>query len=252
MTDKTYEIESSRTTLDILTELHAMGEATLTELADRMDIPKSTAHIHLNTLRKGNFVVRDGDRYRLGLQFLEYGYDVRESIELYHKARSQVEAVAEETGELVNLMVEENGYGRYIYATIENDGVRLRTDPGRRVHLHTTGLGKTILAYLDEDRVEEIIDKRGLPADTDQSITDREELFATLEEIRDREFAYDEEEHMRGIGCIAVPLRNDEEVFGALSVSGPINRIRNDSFRENAVESLRDAKGVIELNMEYG
>lgn len=251
MSDKRYEIKSSRTTLDIITELYEAGEANLTELAKRVDIPKSTAHIHLNTLWKQDFVVRDGNSYQLGLQFLEYGYDVRESIQLYQKAKSQVDTVAAETNELVNLMVEENGYGRYIYATIENDDVELRTDPGRQVHLHTTGLGKAILAYLDPERVEEIVDNRGLPPVTDQSITDYDELLTELEEIREREMAYDEEEHMRGIGCVATPIRNDDQVLGALSVSGPINRIRPESFREDVIESLRDAKSVIELNIEY-
>jgi len=252
MSEDEYRIESSQKTLDIVVALHDLGEGNLTDVADRVGLPKSTVHVHLNTLREQGFVVREGDTYRLGLQFLEYGHDVREGIELYHKAKSQVDAVAQETKELVNLLVEENGYGRYIYATIENEDVELRTDPGREVHLHTTGLGKAVLAYLDEERVDEIVDTHGLPADTDQSITEYRDLMSELDEIRDRELAFDNEEHMRGIGCIAVPIRNETRVYGAMSVSGPVNRIRNDSFREDVIESLRDAKSIIELNIEYG
>jgi DNA-binding IclR family transcriptional regulator len=105
--------------------------------------------------------------------------------------------------------------------------VSLDSYTGQSGHLHTTALGKTVLAYLPRDRVEAIIDRQGLLAMTDQTITDREALFDGLDSIRQREYASDREERIKGLNCVAIPVLNDDilpELRRAANISEPNRR----------------------------
>ena len=124
---------------------------------------------------------------------------------------------------------------------------------GLRVYLHSTALGKAVLAHLPESYVYEIIDQHGLPAQTNQTITDPDELFDELETIRERGFAQDKGERAGGIRCIAAPVVDGEDrVLGAVSVAGPTNRMEEDRFGRTIPGMVRRAANVIEINATYG
>jgi DNA-binding IclR family transcriptional regulator len=113
-------------------------------------------------------------------------------------------------------------------------------------------MGKAILAHLPESRVHEILDRHGLPEKTEQTITERDALFEELSEIRERGVAFDREERLSGLRCVAVPiLSNSSRVEGALSVSGPTSRMQGERFESELPERLRSAANVIELNITY-
>jgi DNA-binding IclR family transcriptional regulator len=120
-------------------------------------------------------VKRDG-RYHVRLRFLGHGDHARERYRLYHVAKPEIQKLAEETGELVNLLVEENGWGYYIYQVYGENAVNVAASTGHRVTLHNTALGKPILAHLPADRRKGIIDEYGFTATTENTITDRETL----------------------------------------------------------------------------
>lgn len=245
-------IGATETTLRVLETLKQLDGAGVTEVANRLDLPKSTVHNHVSTLYRNEYVVREGDTYRVGLQFLEFGEYIRSRMPIYEVARPEVERQAEETGELANLLVEEHGKGVYLCRAKGSQAVRLDTYAGMRVHLHCTALGKAILAYLPPDRIREIIDAHGIPARTDATITDEEALAAELEEVRERGFAYDTEERLAGLRCVAAPIRNlDGNALGAISVSGPTSRMKGRRFDEEIPEELISAANVIELNLNH-
>ena len=113
-------------------------------------------------------------------------------------------------------------------------------------------MGKAILAGLPDERVREIVDRHGLPRTTERTLTDEEELFAALEAIRDRGRAYDEEERMRGLCCVAAAIRDPTgAVLGAISVSGPRNRLAGRPLETDPPKSIPGAQNVIELNVAY-
>jgi DNA-binding IclR family transcriptional regulator len=245
-------VGATETTLRVLETLKGLDGAGVTEVADRLDLPKSTVHNHVSTLLKNEYVVKEGSTYRVGLQFLEFGEYIRNRMPIYEAARPEVEQLAEETGELANLLVEEHGKGVYLCRAKGGQAVRLDTYAGMRVHLHCTALGKAILAHLPEERVREIVDTHGLPARTETTITDEGALMAELEGIRERGFAYDEGERLAGLRCVAAPIRNLEgNALGAISVSGPTSRMKGDRFDEEIPEALTSAANVIELNLNY-
>ncbi len=84
---------------------------------------------------------------------------------IYEVAKPEVSRMAVETGELANLMIEEQGYGIYIHTTSGDQAVALDTRLGKRIHLHKTAIGKALLSSFDDERVAEIIETRGLPAE---------------------------------------------------------------------------------------
>ncbi|MEY7851032.1 IclR family transcriptional regulator [Natrarchaeobius sp. A-rgal3] len=245
-------IKSTKTTFRIVEAIRELDGAGVTELAEYLELPKSNVHNYLSTLEEEEYVVTEGTTFHVGIRFLELGAYARSRRELYEIARPELDKIAEEEGELVNLLVEEHGRGTYIYRVAGEDAVQVDAHVGTRVSLHCTALGKTILATLPNERVETIVDQHGLPKVTEGTITDREELYAELEGIRDRGIAFDREERLEGLRCAAAPICSETgRVLGAISISGPTTRIRDERLETELPARLEQATNVIELNITY-
>jgi len=245
-------VRSSVKTLRILETLYEVERAGVTALADHLDMSKGTVHHHLSTLRDRGYVVQDGSEYRLGLRLFAMGAQTRRQTAVYSVATEHVDDLAAQTGEMANLMVEEHGVGVYLYISRGGQAVRLDTKPGTRQYLHTSALGKAILAEMDDTRRTSVIDRHGLPAETANTVTDRDTLEAELAEIRERGVAFDGEERAESIRCVAAPITdNQDELVGAVSVSGPSSRLRGEYFRQEIAKMVRDAATVIGINVTY-
>jgi IclR family acetate operon transcriptional repressor len=253
MTDqKTPAVQSVETSLRIVEELHERGDAGVTELASALTIPKSTVHNHLQTLQRNEYVVADDGRYRVGYRFLELGARARDRRPIYEVARPEVDRIAAETGELSGLMVEEHGRGVFLHRAKGERAVHVDTYAGKRIALHGAALGKAVLAQLPESRVDAIVDRHGLPALTENTITDREELAAELAEVRESGIAYDDEERLAGLRSVGAAVTDaDGNVLGAISVAGPTSRLREERFREELPDVVRSAVNVVDLNLTY-
>jgi DNA-binding IclR family transcriptional regulator len=245
--DRVRATETSIRMLEGLIDLG--GEAGITELATHLSVAKSTVYKHLNTLDSNGLVVKHGDRYRIGLRALEFGGYAQRYDGVYDTARPQLRKMADETGELANLMFEEDGWGVYVHTSRGEDAVDIDTQTGRRAHLHATGLGKAILATLPEERVEAIVDSRGLPGVTEHTITDRAELLAELDEVRAEGIAYDREECVEGMACIARPLSTPGERPAAISITGPASRVSSGKTEATIRTVLEEAGNVVELEL---
>lgn len=248
--DTRNRVKSLRTTHSIVAALDELGSAGVTELAERIDRPQSVVHNHLSTLTELEYVVQEDTEYSLGLRFLEYGERARRRMELYETARPEVEKLADESGELITLMVEEHGRGIYLYVRQGSRDIRYPAASGARTHLHCSAVGKCILAYLPDEAVDDIIDRHGLPAQTTNTITERERLEAELESIRERGLAFDREEFRDGLQSVGAPiLRGERDVVGSVSIAGPAHRMKGERLTEEMPELLRRAVNVVELNL---
>jgi len=247
------KVKSTQKTFRILEKLKELNGATVTELTNELDLPKSSVHNYLNTLKDAEYVVQDdGNKYHVGLRFLDLGSFARQRRQIYRVAKPEVTKLADETGELANLLVEEHGRGVYLYRKTGEKAVKVDSYTGQRVFLHNTALGKAILANLPRDRVGMILDRHGLPATTDNTITDRGTLFEELETIQQEGIAFDNEERLRGLRCVAVPIvTKNDRVEGAISIAGPSSRITGERFTEKLPELIRNAVNVVELNTTY-
>lgn len=250
-TAKPVTVGATETSLRIIDALRTLDGAGVTDLAEHLELPKSTVHNHLQTLRRNEYVTKQDSQYAVGLRFLQLGEYARDRRRIATIAPPEIDKLAEETREMANLLVEEHGRGVFLYRAKGADAVHMDTHAGKRVPLHTTGFGKSILAHLPEERVERILDRHGLPTVTPNTITDRERLLEELETVRERGYAYDDEERLEGLRCVAAPIVVDGDVLGAVSVSGPKSRIRGEYYREELPSLVMSTANVIEINSTY-
>jgi DNA-binding IclR family transcriptional regulator len=251
-TPKPTEVTTTSTTFELIEAIQALNGARLTELAQELELAKSTVHRHLRTLENRGYLVKDGDEYLVGIRFFDLGIHARNRLPGYSIASEKTREIAEETGELSVFMVEEHGRG-YILSREEGPhAVATGTRVGKAIYLHATAGGKCILASLPRERVEAIVDRWGLPSHTDATITDEETLYEELERIRDRGYAFNHEEHIEGLRTVAAPVFDDKEnVLGALCISGPTNRLRGDRLEVELRDYLLGAVNELELNIAY-
>ncbi len=245
-------VDAIGTSFEILEALADLEGAGVSELASTLGIPKSTTHNHLQTLIQKEYIVQENNEYDIGLRFLRLGEYSRTRNRVFEIARPEINSLATETGELANLNVEEYGRGVFLYRAKGSDAVHMDTYAGKRVYLHTTAFGKSILAHLSAERVDKITEQHGLPAVTDQTITNLDELRSELDTISERGFALEREERLEGLCCVAAPIIVNGGVVGAVSVSGPESRMSGTWFTEELPELILQTTNVIEVNMRYG
>lgn len=241
-------VERAFAVIDVVRE---EGTVRIDDVASALDVPTSTAHVYLKTLESVGYVVTGPEGYRLSLRFLRDGSTVREGTTVYALARPEVDDLAEETGEVANLGVEEDGRRVILYQAEGSEAVYDNAPIGEYTEMHWTALGKSILAHLPDERVDEIVDRFGLPERTDDTITGRDALDEELSRIRDRGYALEDEERREGIRSVAVPVVVEEGVLGALSVSGPKERLDDRRIDEAVVPALRNAANVVEVKYAY-
>lgn len=234
--------------IDVLRDTHGMKIA---EVAETLNLPISTAHVHLKTLESVGYVVNDENGYRLGLRFLRDGITVRESRSIYHVGRSEIDELAEATSEVANLGVEEGGMRVILYQAEGSDAVYDNASIGEYANMHCTALGKAMLAMQPRTYVELVLDRYGLPRMTDSTVTTPDALFAELTEIVERGYALEDEERRVGIRSLAVPIGVNDELVGALSLSGPKKRFNDGRIQDELLPALQSAKNVIEVKYTY-
>ncbi|MCU4744358.1 IclR family transcriptional regulator [Halobacteria archaeon AArc-m2/3/4] len=245
-------VKTTTTTFTIVEALKELDSCGVTELANHLQLPKSTVHNYLSTLEQEEYVKKEGNTYSVGIRFLELGAYARDCMQIYDIAKTEVDRLADETRELANLMIEEHGHGVYIHQAKGEQAVQVDSYVGTRVDLHATALGKSILAHLPEDRIDTIVDNHGLPQCTERTVSTREELENELELVRKRGYATDDEERLKGLRCVAAPIQtSDGRVLGAVSASGPVNRMQEEYFENELPNRVLETVNVIELNVTY-
>lgn len=246
---RSQNIESIRKTSNVIEGLKELGGAGVSELADHLGMPKTTVHAHLTTLHDCELISMRGTEYRIGLRFVGLGEFAKNQFDLYSIAKKEVGMLAEESQDIAQFMIEEHGRGVYLYKAEPPRSVQTTAGVGDRRPLHCIGLGKAILSCYQTERVREIIDHHGMPAMTENTITDLEELLEELETVREQRYAVDDQEIQRGLRCVAAPVNpDDSEIVGAISVSGPLGRFKNDRLQTELPELVMSAANVIEIN----
>jgi DNA-binding IclR family transcriptional regulator len=244
-------VRSVETSYEILDALQRMDGARITELADELGLASSTIHRHLSTLENLEFVVNQGSQYHIGLRYLSLGAYAREYKQAYRLAKHRVAKLADETGERAQFVVEEHGRGIHIFTRTGDNAVTADAGIGKRVYLHASSAGKSILAFVPEQRRQQILDTHGLPQITDNTVTDRDVLLDELNDIRDRGFASNKEESIEGLRAVGAPVVGESGVvMGALSVSAPTHRMKGNKI-DNYIDALLGIVNELELNIEY-
>lgn len=242
-------VKSDDTLISILGVVRTSAPVRLSDVADELNIAKSTVHNHLATLERYGFIAKCEDGYDLGLQFLDYGLEARRRQEIF-KVTDRVKDLADETGEQTWCIVEEQGRAIYLYGYSGRHSIKTREKSGQSNPLHCIAAGKAILAHLPADRVGRIIQDRGLEAETENTITVPETLREELKTIREEGVAFNYEERLEGIHAIAAPLLDiNGDVFGAISIGGPANRLTKERLQNELTDLIRGATNEMEINI---
>ncbi len=236
---------------EIIEAIRELDGATLTELASYLDMATSTIHDYLLTLENIHYITKEDGEYRLSLTFFTYGMHAKQSVGIVDIAKPILEKVADETGEKVWLVVEAFGKSVLLEEATGENAVPMEADVGNRVDIHSVAGGKAILAYRDESHIRNVIDRHGLPARTEYTITDEEEFLDELETVRENGYAVNRQESVLGLRSISAPIRKDGDVIAAISVAGPAHRLTDSRIDGQLSTLLLESSNEIELKTKY-
>lgn len=215
----------------------AGGCLAIRAVADATELPQPTVHRLLQTLVELGYMRQLPDRrYALGFRFVPLGAAAHQLVGA--RAEPVLAHLVRELGETANLAIMAGDRAVYVAQSPSSHSVRMFTEIGRCVDLHSTGVGKALLAQLTDDDVEAIVRRTGLASHTPHTIVSTDHLHAVLVETRERGYALDREEQETGVCCVAAAVPT---LLGtAVSVSGPLARM-NDAMLARAVPLLQAA-----------
>ncbi|HVP18382.1 MAG TPA: IclR family transcriptional regulator C-terminal domain-containing protein [Spirochaetia bacterium] len=191
---------------------------------------KSTVYRFLTSLERLGFVRQDGEtgKYSLTLRLFEIGTTALDRLEIWREAEPVLKEVGRLTGETVHLATLDESRLVYIgkIESVKTLRVSMMSRVGRTAPTYCTGLGKTLLAHLPPEQVDEILRKEKMVRLTARTITRRSDLDRELASIRKNGYALDDEEHEIGVRCVAAPVRDNKGIVcAAVSVSVPVIRL---------------------------
>jgi len=224
------------------------------EAAQKLKMSKSSVHDLMSSLAKLGFLNKTEDnRYRLGWRLVTLSETLLATTELRKEAHPVLEELAAHYQETIHLAVLDDTQAVYVDKLEGRQAVRVElTSLGARLYAHCSALGKVLLAYSPEDEVRRIIQTAGLPRFTENTITDEDDLAQTLAKIRKQGYAYDLEEILPDLCCVAGPIYDHTgQVIAAISMSIPAYRFRR-SQMEYRDAIVRTAKIISDRLGYYG
>ncbi len=230
---RTREEVSVTRTLDrglAILEVVAEGvQMTLSEIARACEMSPSTAFRLIETLERRGFLAKAGDgsgHVRIGARAFEIGMAFAAGGRLKDLARPIMRGLAEDCGETVLLGVRDASHAVCIEEVEGRSPVRVGSRLGARLPLHCTAVGKVLLAWLWERRIDEIVGSPPYARSAAHTITEREALLADLAQVRQRGHALDDQEFQAEAGSLAAPIRDrGGEVVASLAVAAPSARL---------------------------
>lgn len=221
-------------------------EIGVSALSKRLGIAKSTVHRLAVTLVAEGVLEQnpENEKYRLGIALFRLGALVRHRMNVSNEAKPYLVELRELTGETVHLAILNQNQIMYVYNLESRQAIRARSDVGVRKPAYCTAEGLAMLAYQPEETVESVI-AGGLVRRTPHTNTDTARLRSTLQEIRQRGYAVEDEESEIGVRCIAAPIRDAAgAVIAAVGVAGPVQRLSKRAISNFAPNVVRSAESV--------
>ena len=212
----------------MLAELAATdGGATLTTLAARCGLPAPTVHRLLATFEAAGYVQSGTNgEWLVGLAAFQVGSAFLHHRNLVVHVFPYLKHLMEQSGETANLAVMDTGEAVFVEQVQCRELMRMSAKLGARAPLHASGVGKAMLAAMDERAAAALLGRHGLARFTPRTFTARDALAGELAATRARGYAVDDEEHALGLRCVAAALRDEQgEVWAALSLAGPTSRL---------------------------
>jgi IclR family KDG regulon transcriptional repressor len=223
------------------------------DIARMLDMDPGTVAGLVYTLRINNYLDQNPDnrKYHLGLKLAERAAVLLEGIDLRKIATPILENLLEWSGESVNLAIRDHQEMVYIERLFGSHPLGIRSELGKRAPLHSTALGKAILAHLPDNEIQSILMDYKLTAVTPKTIINLKDFLAEIDKVKANGYAVDEEENELGGRCLAAPVMNNTgKAMAAISVSAPIQRLPIEKIPEYG-ERIKAAALELSRNIGY-
>jgi DNA-binding IclR family transcriptional regulator len=222
---------------------HRREGLTNSEISRKLAIPKSSASYILRTLERRGYLRRDAEtsRYKLGLKILSLGGDAQSNLDLADVALPFMRALVERVHLTAHLAVLDQGEAVYIEKVEAPGFFKVNTWVGRRMYLHSTSVGKALLAWLPKQEMEAIVRQQGMKKRTPKTINTMSRLLADLDLVREQGYAVDNEENSLGARCLGAPISDAAgNVAAALGVSGTLTQVDEENL-PRIVDALKES-----------
>lgn len=232
---------------------HRAGGLNNAEISRKLGIPKSSASYILRTLERHGYLRREHEsgKYRVGLKVLSLSRDILTGLDIRGVALPAMRELVRRCNLTCHLAILDGAEAVYIEKVESEDFIQMHTWIGRRIEVHTTGIGKALVAYMPEKAIEAIVQHHGLKKITPRTITSSARFLKELEKVRKLGYALDDEENSLGVRCVAAPIFNEEAVVeAAVSISGTVQQIDANSIARFA-EMVKDAARRISHQLGY-
>jgi DNA-binding IclR family transcriptional regulator len=230
----------------------AERDLSLSEIAERLELPKSSVHRLLATLAAHGFVERDANsrRYRLGIRLFEIGSAAIHERGLHSATHPVLEELAVTTGETCHLAVLSDVEAVYIYKIDGPSSFSMTSRVGGRAPCHCTSIGKVLIAWGGQDLFKRVV-RAGMRRYTSTTITNGTDLAADLERVRADGYALDVEEYQENLSCAAAAVRDHAgRVVAAIGIAGPSHRLTPDDL-SRLVPAVVAAGVAVSRNLGY-
>ncbi|MFI5931938.1 IclR family transcriptional regulator [Actinoplanes sp. NPDC051494] len=214
--------------LDILELFLDRPQLSARDVAERLDLPRTTVHELLVTLVARSYLIAvpgQPVRYRLGMPLFQLGSAFAGRLDLVREARGVTHEIAAACDEAVHVAVLDGADVVYLVKVDSTHPVRMVSGVGLRLPAHCTAVGKVLLADLDRAGLDAVLPAGDLPGMTPDSITDPDRLRDHLARVRDEGVAFDDGESDSAMRCVAAAVRDHTgSAVAAMSISAPIIR----------------------------
>jgi IclR family KDG regulon transcriptional repressor len=217
-------------------------ESGVSEIATKLDMSKATVYRFLQSLKARGYVVQDAeDRYRLSVRLFELGAQALPHLDIVREAEPGMRRINELTAETVHLGILDEGSIVYVHKIDSKYNLRMYSRIGRRAPLYCTGIGKVLMAWLEEDELLAHLAQESFERRTANTLTSVEAYLQELDIVRQQGYAEDHEEFEDNMRCLAAPIRDRfGHVIGGMSVSFPCFRFREE-LKQDYVKQLMQA-----------
>jgi DNA-binding IclR family transcriptional regulator len=228
------------------------GGLTNADLSRRLEIPKSSASYILRALEKHGYVRRDdGGRYRLGMKVLSLSRNALTGLDVREVALPIMRDLMQRSHLTVHLAILDGDEAVYIEKVDSPGFIKMDTWVGKRMEIHTTGVGKSLAAYEPEDKIQGIVQARGLKKVTPKSIVTSQRFFKELERVRELGYGIDDEENSLGVRCLGAPIFNEDgRAEASVGVSATVNQVPSEAVPRYA-EMVKDAARKISVQLGW-
>lgn len=244
-----YQVPAVVRAIAVLDYLGHKPGASFTAIHTDLGLPKSSALALLKTLvAQGILRVSSDGGYKLGLRLFELGSLAVRRLDIRKEAVPHMRRLVDKVQLTCHLGVLDGMESVYLAKVECDQALVVNSWEGKRVHLHSSALGKSLLIVADRELSERVIADMPMDRYTKNTITSREDFVRHLEEGRRKGWNIDDEEDVEGIRCVSVPVYGLDSVPLALSISGPVAQVSYRRLDELAT-ALKDTARELERSL---